>query len=232
MLRAAFYHRKNVGQKDYTKGMALMNRILAIGFVALMACDQASAQTLTTAPFNQPPPAGASVVNFDSPLPSGFSLNGGTIIQGSIPTSASPAGNSTKYLSLATGQTALVTADRDYSTGGFYWGSIDTYNFVNFLDAAGNIIAGFTGAEIPPANGNQVSGDTNRYVSFTSAGAGIRSIAFRSTGIAFEVDDVAFSGVTGGSPAPVPEPATMGLFALGGGMLLARSRRRKAAGAA
>jgi hypothetical protein len=208
-----------------------MKLILAMVLGALLVCDQASAQTLISQPFNQPPPAGAKVVNFDSPLPNGFSLSGGTIIQGSIPTSASPAGNSTNYLSLGSGQTALVTADQDYRTGGFYWGSIDTYNFVNFLDAADNIIAGFSGADLPPANGNQVAGETNRYVSFTSAGAGIRSIAFRSSGIAFELDDVAFSGATSGPPTQVPEPETMGLFALGVGMLLARSRRRKAASA-
>lgn len=209
-----------------------MKRILTTVAVAVLACDQASAQTLTSTPFNQAPPAGASVVTFDSPLPSGFSLNGGTIVQGSTATSAAPAGDATKYLSLGTGQAASVTANKDYSTVSFYWGSIDSYNLVNFLDAAGNIIAGFTGADIPPANGDQSSGATNRYVSFTSTGAGIRSVAFGSHGIAFELDDVAFSGPLGGSPAPVPEPATMGLFALGGGMLLARARRKKAVNAA
>jgi hypothetical protein len=209
-----------------------MKRICTTVVVALLACNQASAQTLTSTPFNQTPPVGTSVVNFDSPLPNGFSLNGGTIAQGSSAASAAPAGDSTKYLAVGTGQAAAVIADQDYRTAGFYWGSIDSYNVVNFLDAAGNIIAGFTGADIPPANGDQSAGASNRYVSFTSTGAGIRSVAFGSYGTAFEVDDVSFSGATSGSPAPVPEPATMGLFALGGGMLLARSRRRKAASAA
>lgn len=206
-------------------------KLWIIGAIATAAVSTAavsgaaSAQTITSDPYNQAVPSWATVVTFDSPLPSGFSLHGGSIVQGSVSGQyAAPAGDPTKYLTTGSGKAAIV-ADKAYQSVGFYWGSIDTYNAVSLYDAVGKLIARFTGGDIPPANGDTSSGATNRYVSYTldpgSLISGIRAIVFESGSNAFEVDNVAF-GTAPGHPAPVPEPATMGLFAVG---LAAMGRR-------
>lgn len=199
----------------------------AAAFIATMG--SATAQTTTSYPFNQTLPSWATVVDFDSPLPNGFSLDGGRIVQGSGPGYAAPAGTTTNYLTTDIGK-ATLSADKGYQSVGFYWGSIDKYNTVSLLDNAGALIAKFTGNDVPPSNGDQTSGDTNRYVSYTldpgSAIAGIQTLVFESTGLSFELDDVAF-GTHPGSPAPIPEPATLGLFALGVGLLGRRLGRRR-----
>lgn len=193
----------------------------------------AAAQTVTSDAYDQTPPSWAKVVTFDSPLPSGFSLRGGQIVQGSVAGQyAAPAGDATKYLTVGGGSGAAVVADKAYQSVGFYWGSIDTYNAVSLYDSLGKLIARFTGADIPPANGDTSSGATNRYVSYTlDAGSlisGIRAIVFESGSNAFELDNVAF-GTRPGTPAPVPEPATMGLFALGLGAMGRRMLKKKRA---
>lgn len=201
--------------------------------IGMAAIGSAQAQTITNDPFDQTAtlPNWAKVVTFDSPLPTGFSLSGGKIVRGSGPGYAAPAGDATNYL-VADRTTARVTADQGYQSIGFYWGSIDSFNVVSLLDTAGKLIARFTGADIPPANGDQSSGATNRYVSYTLDPAqgfkGIASLVFESAGTSFEVDNVAF-GTKPGSPAPVPEPATLGLFAVGLAALGRRLGRRRAA---
>ena len=192
----------------------------------------AQAQTTTSTAFDQPAPSWAKVVTFDSPLPSGFSLYGGKIVQGSVSGQyAAPAGDSTKYLTTGTGK-AVVVADKGYQSVGFYWGSIDKYNTVSLLDSFGKLIAKFTGADIPPATGDTGSAATNRYVSYTldpgSVFSGIKAIVFESTSNSFEVDNVAF-GTKPGTPAPVPEPATLGLFAVGLAAMGRRVMRKRAA---
>jgi hypothetical protein len=201
--------------------------------LAATVTTAASAQTVTSDAFDQPAPSWAKVVTFDSPLPSGFSLYGGKIVQGSVPGQyAAPAGDATKYLTTGAGQQSAVVADKGYQSVGFYWGSIDTYNSVSLYDSLGKLIAKFTGADLPPAGGDQTSGATNRYVSYTldpgSLIAGIRAIVFESAGNAFEVDNVAF-GTAPGSPAPVPEPATMGLFGIGLAAMGRRALKKRAA---
>lgn len=193
----------------------------------------AAAQTVTSDAFDQPAPSWAKVVTFDSPLPSGFSLYGGKIVQGTVAGQyAAPAGDATKYLTTVAGQQSAIVADKGYQSVGFYWGSIDTYNSVSLYDSLGKLIAKFTGADLPPAGGDQTSGATNRYVSYTldpgSLISGIRAIVFESASNAFEVDNVAF-GTRPGSPAPVPEPATMGLFAIGLAAMGRRALRKRAA---
>ncbi|WP_375287491.1 PEP-CTERM sorting domain-containing protein [Sphingomonas sp.] len=201
--------------------------------IALSTAGAAQAQTITNDAFDQTAslPSWAKVVTFDSPLPTGFSLNGGKVVRGNGSGYAAPAGDATNYL-VADRTSATVTADKGYQSVGFYWGSIDSFNAVKLLDAAGKLIASFTGADIPPANGDQGSGATNRYVSYTLDPAqgfsGIASIVFASTGTSFEVDNVAF-GTKPGSPAPVPEPATLGLFAVGLAALGRRLGRKRTA---
>jgi hypothetical protein len=220
-------------QPSGQKGTTIVKHWIIGAALAIAASGTAQAQTITNDPFDQTAslPSWAKVVTFDSPLPTGFSLNGGKIVKGNGSGYAAPAGDSSYYL-VADRTTATVSADKGYQSVGFYWGSIDSFNVVKLLDTAGKLIAKFSGADLPPANGDQGSAATNRYVSYTldpSQGfAGIGSIVFASSGTSFEVDNVAF-GTKPGSPASVPEPATLGLFAIGLAALGRRLGRKRAA---
>lgn len=178
----------------------------AVSIGLSVAATAAPAQTITNDPFDQTAslPNWAKVVTFDSPLPSGFSLYGGKVVRGSGPGYAAPAGDATNYL-VVNRSVAVLKADQAYQSVGFYWGSIDSFNIVKLLDSAGRLIASFTGADIPPANGDQSSGATNRYVTYTLDPAqgfkGIASLVFASTGSSFEVDNVAFGTHPGAVPA-------------------------------
>jgi hypothetical protein len=82
---------------------------------------------------------------------------------------AQPAGATGNYL--ATGFTRVngtvseevgLTGQHNYL--GLYWGSIDSYNTINLFNGStlvGTIMGNQVGA---PANGDQASGDANRYV--------------------------------------------------------------------
>ena len=58
--------------------------------------------------------------------------------------------------------------------------------------------------------------------------SGIKAIVFESAGNAFEVDNVAF-GTRPGTPASVPEPATVGLFGIGLAALGRRVMKKRSA---
>lgn len=104
----------------------------------------------------------------------------------------------------------------------FFWGSVDTYNLVEFFDGD-TLVASFTGADIASAVGlggtHNGSGNFHfdAYVNFEGLfdSAKLSILPGVGTGIAFEV-----------ATAKVPEPASvLGLVAvglLGGGSLLKR----------
>lgn len=105
----------------------------------------------------------------------------------------------------------------------FIWGSVDTYNDLDFLAADGITVLGtFNGALVgPPANGGQGDPATNVLVRFDFTGADIGAVSYmrlRSTQQAFEIDNLAINAV--------PEPTTWALFILGFGAIGATMRRR------
>ncbi len=105
-----------------------------------------------------------------------------------------------------------------------YWGSVDSDNFIDFLDAGGHRVAGFGGGALPVANGNQAAAATNRRVFFDfRPEQKITAVRFRSEGAAFEFDSLAAS-------AMVPEPENWALLIIGFGLVgvLARRRRQRA----
>ncbi len=199
--------------------------VLASALVSMPAMAQSFSTSLTPYSGND-----AVRVTFDSPLPSGFSLNGGRITTGSkVGVQAQPKGSTGNYLTTDIG-TATLTANQGYGSVSFLWGSIDTYNLVEFLDKAGKVVGSLTGSQVAqaPVNGDWTADRTNRYVTFnadTKGGQLINGVRMKSTSIAFETDNFAFFNAPG--PVPVPEPGVAGLF--GAMAAVALLRRRSAA---
>lgn len=139
--------------------------------------------TFTGFPDGPTAPGGIAISNGGT-----LSYNGATIVQsinnseGAPPFPTTP-GN--EYLSVKTGGVATFSYTTPQSTFGFQWGSIDTYNTIEFY--LGNVMTSFTGTDIViPANGNQNIGGS-AYVEFTGP---FDKVVLKSTQNSFEIDNV------------------------------------------
>ncbi len=212
--------------------MALLKNLsIAATITATIALSSHSAQAITFTTGGTVAPgaglktsvAGATTIDFESGVaPSGFAnytapSPGVAIVSPPNVANiyAAPAGDNTKYLTVApigdSRGTTPVTAKfaKALNYFGLYWGSIDDYNSISFKKA-GNLIKTFTGFNIaPPANGDQSSAVTNKYVNFfAEAGESFDEVVFSSTSNAFESDNHAYRAV--------PEPASIvGLLTVG-----------------
>jgi hypothetical protein len=195
--------------------------------ITVGGCSAGSEGLSTCAP-------GASVVTFNSgSMPAEFSNAGGSgghVVSGSVSGQyAAPAGDSTAYLAVPNStSTGAVSATLGglYNYFGIYWGSIDQFNTLTFLDD-GTQVGSFSGATViadASLEGNQVDAGSNEYVNFYFGTQNFNTVLISSTNYAFESDNLAF----GDSPR-VPEPVSAGLLGLGLVGLAAANRRRRVA---
>ena len=154
----------------------------------------------------------------------GYDTSGGAVVTESIHNVALSPGADTGAAALAQVQSFNVTSSANTLEGAstdvwvnnlaqsfdFYWGSVDSYNFVDFF--VGDGVYTFSGDDLAMnLLGDQYSEQTHynmdAYVQFTGE---FHSVRLRSEGIAFE-----FATAYNNPSARVPEPAMLGLLGLG-----------------
>jgi hypothetical protein len=208
----------------------MIKNALLIGIALAVA---GSAQAITTVSSKNGPDTGplvgqSIIYDFESGTPAGL-IGNFAIVQGSASGQyAAPLGDATHYLAVpidGSSGSATLTLSSPLTSLSIYWGSIDTYNTISFADGNGFSLGSFTGAQIPaaPADGSQANMLNNRRVNFDFGGSSAASVTFTSGSKAFEVDDIAGTGV-------VPEPATWVMLIAGMGMVGAAIRRRRNSG--
>ena len=188
-------------------------------------------------------PTGPGVATFDTqtpvnigdetPEPAGGFTEGpgewsgtGIIAQGTTPGYyAAPFGDATPYFAVLANpdlgpETLTLSADANQLS--LFWGSVDSYNVIEFL-LGGFLVDTVTGDDVfNPATGSQTDANTNRLVTITLASLFDQVIFYSNGQNAFEFDNV--------STSAIPIPAALPLFAGGVGLLgwLARRKRRAA----
>lgn len=184
----------------------------------LLFCGHAFALTLTF----DPPPPGAFTIDFETPPALGVNWDTANVYPAThLPEAAAPVpGGSGAFIASnqigeISGSTS-ITFPVKLEYAGFHWGSPDTFNTVEFFNA-GVSQGSFTGALVPPANGDQ---GVSPFVSFS--GGVFDRIDFSSTQYNFEVDNLTVVPLGG---VQLPEPSGTVLAALGGIFCLRRRAR-------
>jgi len=124
--------------------------------------------------------------------------------------------------------TLNLTPFADIGSISFIWGSVDSYNTLDFCQdaACATILKTFVGNDIfNPANGNRTDPNTNPLVTFLLTGSDVTNFNYlrlNSTQNAFEIDNLRIN--------PVPEPATWAMMLVGfAGIGMSLRRRRHTA---
>ncbi len=231
-----------------------MRLFLTGALLVAATASQASAQIAFSSTAGNVVAAGQTVfLNFDLLTPGSVTFGGNySILSGTTSgIAAAPFGGSGNYFAVpktsnsgavetwtATINFQNFIAGRALKSLSFLWGSVDTYNTLQLLDANGNvledglnnILANTTilGGQLPPANGDQGNAATNRRLQLNfsgSAATDFSQLRFTSSQRAFEVDDFAAEFVV--DRVEVPEPATLSMLTFGIAMLGVAGARRK-----
>ncbi|XVJ68586.1 MAG: PEP-CTERM sorting domain-containing protein [Rhizobacter sp.] len=173
--------------------------------------------------------AGVTVLDFNTDvLPSGvtFSASASNLVTGSLANVyAAPPGDTSRYLTVSptSGSPVTITLSTAANYIGFYAGSLDDYNLIQFF-SGGNLVSSYTGTQLANFAGVPAVGDQSigRYFNVFESGNTFTTVVLTSSQNAFELDNFAI-GVASTS-TEIPLPGTLSLFGLG---LIAASVCRK-----
>jgi hypothetical protein len=168
-------------------------------------------------------PYSSAIVDNFTTHPSGWTWTGGAIVTGSSPaqyaapfnSAAMSAADTTPYETVPVPGTVSGSAVVDfggskYNYFGLFWGSIDTFNTLEFLND-GSVVAQYAGSDVTAPTSSE-------YVNFWGLPM-FDSVRFSSTSPAFEFDNVAVGSI--------PAPGAMALGSLGIAVIgWLRSRKR------
>lgn len=161
----------------------------------------------------------------------------GNFVSGSLSGQyAAPVGDTSTYLSVgpSSGSKAVtITLATQVNYFGFYSGSLDLYNKVEFF-LNNTLVDSFTGGDInamafptSPTNGNQSQAEYVNY--FTTVGdsqAFFDRVVYSSSSDAFETDNHSFGVAAIPAAVAVPEPGSLMLMGLAGlGLLFGRRKQ-------
>jgi len=211
---------------------------LALAALALIASADAGAVTVTSlagAPDPGPLPGQQMAVTFDAPAAPGFSWAGGlaTAIGTVRGVHTAPAMDSTRYgyVSSANADPVATLLTPALTSISFYWGTMDSHNWLWVLGADLQPIHFIHLTTIPFDRQNFAAGGSgrNRRLNIVAdAGETIHGLRFWGRGVAFEFDDFAATLAAGDNPtgSAVPEPASWAMLIAGFGLVGAVARRR------
>ncbi len=147
---------------------------------------------------------------------------------------AQPAGVFGNYLAVS-GKSAEGSVSLAFSVPenyfGLFWGSIDPYNSIKFLNDR-DVVSAYSGDTIAKivglsSDGSQNSASSNRYINFYTGDSFFDQVILSTTNFNFEVADIAFGDppVSVAAVTAVPEPSS--LILLGSVLPLMAVIRRK-----
>jgi hypothetical protein len=216
-------------------GLKMKKNLLIAGIAAaaatLAVAAPASADvawTFINGPAHSPSDGFTIVSDFDNATPlAGWIISDPSKVyvtntdtwMGAPPANSDPAG--TNYLDVTEGGTATLNLASPVQYIEFDWGSVDTFNALTVFTTGG----AYTINPPNPSDGNQSSSTTNGlFIATATNGQKITGISLASSGMSYEIDNVAVRAV--------PEPATWALMILGIGGIGALMRRQRDQGLA
>lgn len=219
------------------KTVQTLSAIATVAAAATVAIAPANALTLTTTSGVSSSESGVITIDFGDTVPDGSvvpatgytsgiaTYTGGGIASGSVDSQfAQPFGADGDYLTLGPGAAqptpVTITFTSLLNYFGLYWGSVDTYNTIEFFNGATSLGL-FDGLDVlNPANGSQGAGGSV-YVNFFANNSSeyFNRVVLRSTEFAFESDNHAYRAI----PTPALLPGLVGF-----GVAALRKRRAKA----
>jgi hypothetical protein len=151
------------------------------------------------------------------------------VVTGSlVGTYASPPNDTSAFFTVGpnTNTTATITFTQSINYFGFFAGSLDGFNSIQFL-SGNTVLAALSGTQIAALGGFPASGDQTQglFINLYSSNNGevFNKIILSSTSFAFETDNHAYRvGSTANVPVPEPSPMLPALLTFGLGAFLAR----------